>query len=614
DINLPQPDKYNTCPLIAFLQQLVTFNGFYDENLEFLGLERVHIVSTMNPSTTVGRHNLSTRFTAIVRLGYMEYPDTTELSYIYRAYAQGALGSVTTLDARARSGEFMQRIADTMVSVYEQIKAKFTVDDHRHYLFTPRDLTSWVQGLLRYRLESADALVEVLAHEAQRIFGDRLVGPDAHTSFDGILNSVLRSRWGFKGNSANSDYYVALAHGGGSSGAAGGGAGGGARAGGSGGEDQGLEDGKQAALLERVKEDELRALVERGLMMYEREEKELHIQLFREVLDHIAQVDRVLSEEGGSLLLVGHSGVGRRSATTLVAHMHGMELYTPAITRSYGAKQFFGDIKGVLQKAGVAGEEVVLYIEDHQFTEVPGLYSHEELESILSPLKELMSESGVGFRTPYEFFVSRIRANLHVVLGMDPHHPEFLVRCESNPALYTRCTILWMGEWRTASMKALPAMLIPDLLERTRDPEEFVSQLVAVHQSAKRVAMATPRDFISFLKTYRFLYEQKVGGLEKETSHLAKGLGKLREAERVVDELSTQAAKQQEELQQSQRAVEEALEDVSNAMVMATERKKTVKELQSTLAVKEAEIQKEKDSIEEELSGIRPILEEAKKA
>ena len=370
DINLPQPDKYNTCPLIAFLQQLVTFNGFYDENLEFLGLERVHIVSTMNPSTTVGRHNLSTRFTAIVRLGYMEYPDTTELSYIYRAYAQGALGSVTTLDARARSGEFMQRIADTMVSVYEQIKAKFTVDDHRHYLFTPRDLTSWVQGLLRYRLESADALVEVLAHEAQRIFGDRLVGPDAHTSFDGILNSVLRSRWGFKGNSANSDYYVALAHGGGSSGAAGGGAGGGARAGGSGGEDQGLEDGKQAALLERVKEDELRALVERGLMMYEREEKELHIQLFREVLDHIAQVDRVLSEEGGSLLLVGHSGVGRRSATTLVAHMHGMELYTPAITRSYGAKQFFGDIKGVLQKAGVAGEEVVLYIEDHQFTEV----------------------------------------------------------------------------------------------------------------------------------------------------------------------------------------------------------------------------------------------------
>lgn len=41
DVNLPKPDQYNTCLLIAFLQQLITFNGFYDENLEFISLERV---------------------------------------------------------------------------------------------------------------------------------------------------------------------------------------------------------------------------------------------------------------------------------------------------------------------------------------------------------------------------------------------------------------------------------------------------------------------------------------------------------------------------------------------------------------------------------------------
>ena len=37
DINLPKPDQYNTCMLVAFLQQLITFKGFYDENLEFMG-------------------------------------------------------------------------------------------------------------------------------------------------------------------------------------------------------------------------------------------------------------------------------------------------------------------------------------------------------------------------------------------------------------------------------------------------------------------------------------------------------------------------------------------------------------------------------------------------
>jgi len=33
------------------------------------------------------------------------------------------------------------------------------------------------------------------------------------------------------------------------------------------------------------------------------------------------------------------------------------------------------------------------------------------------------------------------------------------VRCESNPALFTRCTILWMGAWRRDTMRAVPAMM-----------------------------------------------------------------------------------------------------------------------------------------------------------
>jgi dynein heavy chain 2 len=49
---------YDTCQLIAFLQQLITFDGFYDEALEFLRLERIQIVASINAATTVGRHPL----------------------------------------------------------------------------------------------------------------------------------------------------------------------------------------------------------------------------------------------------------------------------------------------------------------------------------------------------------------------------------------------------------------------------------------------------------------------------------------------------------------------------------------------------------------------------
>ena len=72
--------------------------------------------------------------------------------------------------------------------------------------------------------------------------------------------------------------------------------------------------------------------------------------MFKEVLDNIARVDRVLTMPGGSLLMAGRTGVGRRTAVTLVAHMHQMTLFTPKISRGYGLKNFKNDLKTVSAK------------------------------------------------------------------------------------------------------------------------------------------------------------------------------------------------------------------------------------------------------------------------
>lgn len=76
----------------------------------------------------------------------------------------------------------------------------------------------------------------------------------------------------------------------------------------------------------------------------------MDILLFREVLDNMARVDRVLTKPGGSLLLAGRSGVGRRTAVSLVAHMHNMHLFTPKISRGYALKNFKNDLKTVRNK------------------------------------------------------------------------------------------------------------------------------------------------------------------------------------------------------------------------------------------------------------------------
>ena len=39
-----------------------------------------------------------------------------------------------------------------MLDVWEQISKRYTLDDQRHYAFTPRDLTQWVYALVRHNL------------------------------------------------------------------------------------------------------------------------------------------------------------------------------------------------------------------------------------------------------------------------------------------------------------------------------------------------------------------------------------------------------------------------------------------------------------------------------
>lgn len=78
-----------------------------------------------------------------------------------------------------------------------------------------------------------------------------------------------------------------------------------------------------------------------------RDNKEDEILLFDEVLDNIAKVDKVLSQPGGSLVMAGRSGVGRRTALSLVAHMHQITVMSPKVSRAYGLKQFKNDLKTV---------------------------------------------------------------------------------------------------------------------------------------------------------------------------------------------------------------------------------------------------------------------------
>ncbi|XP_039269307.2 cytoplasmic dynein 2 heavy chain 1-like [Styela clava] len=621
DINLPKPDKWGTSQLIAFLQQILTYHGFYDETNEWVGLDGIQIVASMNAASTLGRHKLTSRFTSRVRIISVDYPGSDELSLIYGAY----LGPILHHDAVLRqhpvwgSRAKIQQLASSMIRIYEEVRSNFLADDHGHYVFTPRDLSQWCTSLLRYDdnsvsgsdSRSADALLRVWAYEGARLFRDRIVDTRGRHRFDSIISGILMNDWSSNVyENMNKSYYVTW----------------GARQ--ESHSDKFLpKHGKQ---LGNLAVSDLKDIISKGIATYKRDVREIDILVFEEVLEYMARVDRILTRPGGSFLLAGRTGVGRRTAISVVANMHQMTVFTPKVTRIYGMKQFKADIKSLMQLAAIEGEQVVLILEDFQLVdpaflelinsllsagEVPGLYASEELDPLLSPLRDEASQD--GHRGPmYNYFAKRVMSNLHIALIMDVDCESFAINCESNPALYKKCTVQWMEGWGKTSMEQLPEMLLShELPADSKLNKSLVQNFVKIHNSTKRQNQySTPRRYMTFLRTYQSVYLEKKRSLQKKQSHLQAGLSKLNEAASHVDSLKQKAADQSRLLAEKQNEADTALRDITVKMDNASGQKSEMEVLKQKAAEERMNIDKRKKAIDIELREVQPLIESAKKA
>ncbi|XP_075054902.1 cytoplasmic dynein 2 heavy chain 1 [Mixophyes fleayi] len=629
DINLPKPDKWGTNTLVAFLQQILTYHGFYDDNLEWVGLENIQIVASMSAGGTIGRHKLTTRFTSVVRICAIDYPEREQLQTICSSYLEPVLHQNLKKHPVWSSVSKIHQLAGSMVQVYEQVRMKFSVDDHSHYLFTPCILTRWILGLFRYDLtaESAkpsqDRVLEIVAYEGRRLFRDRIVTSKELNVFDNILISVLQGDWGSDVlDNVSGCFYVTwgalhevgavLAPG------------------------QPLPP--HGRPLGRLNSADFKDVINKGVIQFSRDNRELDILLFNEVLDYVSRVDRVLSFPGGSLLLAGRSGVGRRTVTSLISHMHGAVLFSPKISRGYELKQFKNDLKQVMQLAGIEGQQVVFLLEDYQYVhptmleminsllssgEVPGLYTMEELEPLLSPLKDQASED--GFTGPlFAYFTYRVQQNLHIVLIMDCTNTNFTLNCESNPALYKKCSVQWMEGWSDRSMKKIPRMLFSDTTssEKSQRSEykkpssgeaEFYNSFLTIHESCKAHG-ATPRRYMTFLHVYGSLFSSKKTELTKKQQHLQAGVSKLNEAKSLVDELKGKAGEQSLLLKTKQAEADGALQEITTSMQNASDQKTEMEKIKRRIVEESAKIEARKRQIDDELKDVQPLVNEAKQA
>ncbi|KAG5494148.1 hypothetical protein JKF63_01983 [Porcisia hertigi] len=595
DLNLPKPDRYGTVQLHSFLQQLTLYNGFYDTDLEWVMVERVQIVGSMNPPGSMGRHPVSSRFLAITSVLGLSYPSKEALQQVYTEFL-----NVMIQSGRLRLNMLNKGAADVarvVTTIYETVAARCTVDVASHYAFNPRDVTQWILNMLNYDTPN---IGDVLAYEARRIFVDRLVTIEERLRITKVIRDNVTLLVGHRDapSEKESIYYVSWL--------------------------DAAPAGKRrlaATTLEEVKKS-----ADQFALNYSRENATLSVQLIPEVCAWLTRVDRVLSQERGNLLLVARSGVCATQIVRLVAYNNRAEAVTLGITREYGVKQFTTELKSALSKAGVQGQNIVLILEDFHFFhpyfletvnsllssgEVAGLFTQEEQDALLSPLKDEAAEGGMSV---YNFFVDRIHRYLHVVVVMDPTNRSYEQQCRANPALFTHCNVYWMGAWDSSSLKVVPRIMIANAfkaLDQREDKKEFslTTELVHLHRSfGEKVA---PQHFKVLCETFDHLFQQKSRQVANGLARLKSGVTKLDEAQENVDKIATDVTEKKKMLEVKQQEADDALKEIQRRMEESSLQKRSIHKIQKELDKEHSAIQERKAVIEGRLSGIQPVLDAA---
>ena len=155
--------------------------------------------------------------------------------------------------------------------------------------------------------KSAKSVLKIWAYEACRLFRDKLAKEEAEEKFDSLLKGVLQADWNSGAfESIINSYYVTLG-------------------------DSNYSPGSGMPAFGRklgqLSPTDWEPLVAKGIISFERENRDLSdAVLVKETLDLVAACDRVLSKPGGSMLMCGKSGVGRRCAVSIVSALHQAKL------------------------------------------------------------------------------------------------------------------------------------------------------------------------------------------------------------------------------------------------------------------------------------------------
>ncbi|BGP05267.1 dynein heavy chain [Rhodotorula toruloides] len=625
EINLPATDQYGTQKVISFLRQLVEQNGFWrTTDKAWVRLENIQIVGACNPPTDPGRVPLTHRFLRHAPLVMVDYPGEASLKQIYGTFTRALLKVVPPLRG------FAAPLTDAMVDFYLASQARFTTDAQAHYVYSPRELTRWTRGIYEaikpLDALSVEGLVRVWAHEALRLFQDRLVTEDERKWTDDKIDEIALAHF----PTINRDEALARPI---------------------------LYSNWLSKHYVPVDREELREYAKARLRVFYEEELDVPLVLFNDVLDHVLRIDRVFRQVQGHLLLIG------TTLSRFVAWMNGLSVFQIKVHNKYTGDDFDDDLRAVLRRAGCKGEKIAFIMDESNVldsgflermntllanAEIPGLFEGDEHASLMTACKEGAQRDGLMLDSHdelYRWFTSQVARNLHVVFTMNPPSGGLASRAATSPALFNRCVLDWFGDWsdqafyqvgleftNTLDLDAAgytaPANFPIAYRQLSIPPVHrtaVVNALVHVHQSMYesnarlarrqgRVNHATPRHYLDFVNQYVRLFNEKRDELEEQQRHLNVGLDKLRETVVQVEDLRKSLAVKRTQLEAKNAEANDKLKRMVADQQDAEQKKVASIEMSTALEKQKHAIAERREIVMGELADAEPAVEDAQAA
>ncbi|VVC42221.1 Dynein heavy chain, coiled coil stalk,P-loop containing nucleoside triphosphate hydrolase,Dynein heavy [Cinara cedri] len=631
DLSMPLPEKYGAQPPLELLRQWIDHNHWYDlQMMSRIDMLDMLFIGVLQPPGG-GSNNVTTRLTRHMNIISI---NSFSQETVLKIFTQIMDWHVNKGFAEAIICQG-KNIVEAILFVYKESVSTFLPTPAKsHYTFNLRDFSRVIKGILLLpasRCKVIEKFFRLWVHETWHVFGDRLVDDDDRIKLFNIMkiasNNCLRQPMDLylsdlmlveEKSTLNSGHLRNLFYG------------------------NYMDPGSDKKIYDEVHSEKLLTQrMEYYLNEYNTMSKSpLLMVMFKFAIEHVSRISRVLQQDIGNLLLVGVGGSGRQSASKLATFIADFKIFQ-VLGNNYSKNEWNEDMKKVLKYAGCEGKPIIFYLSDSQIMDecfledinmllntgdIPNLFQSEERVDILDKVSNIAQSYGKKIETTplalYNFFIERIKDNLHLIIAMSPIGDAFRTRLRMFPSLINCCTIDWFTAWPEDALEKvaeyyLQAMSLPHNIATSCVTicKEFHTTArdasIRFCSNLKRYNYVTPTSYLELIKTFQNLHKKKVNEITTSRKRYETGLEKLDFAAGQVSVMQDQLTALKPKLLDTSKETEDLMVKIEQDTVKVEAKKEIVGADEALANEAAAASQAIKDDCESDLAEAIPALESA---